>query len=117
MVILKQKKLKGFTLVEAVVSMIIIMVCFSISTMVYLNVVKSDNISSKTKAFLEVKHIASSTFQNHEFFDQTFESDNLTVTRHIEPYQNNPKLKLIIITATNQKGKVLYTFKQITTEK
>lgn len=117
MVILTQKKINGFTLVEAIVSMIIIMVCFSISTMVYLNVIKSDNISTKTKAFLEVNQIASSTFQNHEFFDQTFESDNLIITRHIEPYLNNEKLKLILITATNQKGKVLYTFKQITTEK
>lgn len=115
MAILKTK-VQGFTLAEAVVSMIIIMACFSLSTMIYLNIIKSDNVSSKTKAFLEGNKVATETFQNHEFFDQDYELEEMTISRRIESYRNNDKLKLVLISVRNKEGKVLYSYKQITTK-
>lgn len=52
------KHINGFTLMEAVVSMIIIMACYVMSTMIYLNIVKTDNTSLKVRAFLEVENLA-----------------------------------------------------------
>lgn len=107
------KKTSGFTLIEAVVSMIIIMACFAMSSMVYINVVRSDNKRERAMAFTEVNRIATETILNTQIFDQTFDVNGLTIVRHVEPYEGDNLLKTLTIEAYNQKKKGLYSFKQI----
>lgn len=107
------KRMNGFTLMEAVVSMIIIMACYVMSTMIYLNIVKTDNTSHKVRAFLEVENLAENTINNSLFEDQDVYCEGLTIQKRILPYKNENSIKLLSITAIDEKGKVLYAFKQL----
>ncbi|HOU69131.1 MAG TPA: hypothetical protein PKW49_11260 [Paludibacteraceae bacterium] len=113
MALLKNKRLSAFTLIEAVTSMIIIMACFSISTMIYLNIIKSDNRVYRSEAFLIVNQWKEETLKNRQFFDQDQEVDGIIFSRTFENYQNEQKLKLMRIEARDQKKRVLYSYKQV----
>lgn len=107
------KHINGFTLMEAVVSMIIIMACYVMSTMIYLNIVKTDNTSLKVRAFLEVENLAGESIHNSIFEDQDVYCEGLTIQKRILPYKDENKIKLLSISAIDEKGKVLYAFKQL----
>lgn len=109
----KLKKQKGFTLVEAIVSMIIIMSCFALSTMTYLNIIKTDNRVNKCQAFLFIEQYAQETIKEKSFVDQDRKFEGLTVRKRMEPYQNDDRLKILRIEVADKNGKPLSTYKQI----
>lgn len=107
------KRHKGFTLVEAIVSMIIIMACFALSTMTYLNIVKTDNRVNRCQAFLFIEQYAQETIKAKSFVEQDSEFEGLTVRKRMEPYQGDDRLMVLRIEVADKNGKTLSTFKQI----
>ena len=107
------KRDKGFTLVEAIVSMIIIMSCFALSTMTYLNIIKTDNRVNKCQAFLFIEQYAQETIKERSFVDKDSEFEGFIVQKRMEPYQNDDRLKILRIEVADKYGKHLSTYKQI----
>lgn len=107
------KRDNGFTLMEAVVSMIIIMTCYAMSTMIYLNILRADNTPNKTKAFVEVNNLASKSIHQASYGEEEIKHDNFLITKKLDPYKNDEKIKVLSIIASDGKGRVLYSFKQL----
>ena len=107
------KKINGFTLVEAMISMIIIMTCFAMSSMIYINILHSDNKREKAIAFIEVNRIATESLSKSQYTNQIFDVKGLTIERKIESYKSDDILKTFIVTAYNEKKRNLYSYKQI----
>lgn len=107
------KKIEAFTLAEAIIAIVIIMVCFGISTMIYINIIRSDNRAERSKAFMEAKRNAIQTNTEKRYFDEETMTDSLRIKKTIEVYQNDPLLKILTIEAFNEKGKKLSSHKQI----
>jgi len=51
------KKLKAYTLIETIISMVIIMLVFSVAMMIFINVVKTDRIIERTDIFFKMNEI------------------------------------------------------------
>jgi Tfp pilus assembly protein PilV len=107
------KKTAAFTLAEAIIALVIIMVCFGLSTMIYLAVLRSDNRMERSKAFMEIKRSAVQTNAEKRYFDEEVMTDSLRIKKTIEVYQNDPVLKILTIEAFNEKGKKLSSHKQL----
>ena len=108
---------EAFTLVEAIVAIIIIMVCFGLSTMIYVNIIRSDARLERSKAFMETKRYAVQTNINKRYFDEETTIDSLHIKRTIETYRNDPELKILNIETFNGKGKKISSHKQIVISK
>ncbi len=103
----------AFTLAEAIIAVVIIMVCFGLSTMIYINIIRADNRSERSKAFMVTKQSAIQTNTEKRYFDEEIMSDSLRLKKRIEVYQNDPVLKILTIETFNEKGKKLSSHKQI----
>ncbi len=106
-------RFRAFTLAEAIIAIVIIMVCFGLSTMIYINILRSDNRVERSKAFMETKRNAIQTNTDSRYFDEEILTDSLRIRKTIEAYQNDPVLKILTIEAFNEKGKKLSSYKQI----
>ena len=107
------RTLPAFTLAEAIIAIVIIMVCFGLSTMIYINILRSDNRVERSKAFMETKRSVIQTNAEKRYFDEEIITDSLRIKKKIEVYQNDPVLKILTIEAFNEKGKKLSSHKQI----
>ncbi len=98
---------------EAVVSMIIIMSCFVMSTMIYLKVVKADNTSNKSLAFIEVGNLAAQSIHDVFYEEQDIKYDGFLIEKRLLPYPKDGDLKILSIVATDDSKRELYSFKQL----
>ena len=108
----------AFTLIEAIVAMVIIVVCFWLSSMIYINVVRADARAERLRAFTETKRIAVETKQRQTYYDEEIAIDStLYIKKTIEMYQNAPELKILNVEAYNAKQRKMASYKQIVTAK
>jgi Tfp pilus assembly protein PilE len=114
---IRKYRCASFTLMEAIIAIVIIMVCFGLSTMIYINIIRSDARLERSKAFMETKRSAIQTNMDKRYFDEEMMIDSLRIKRTIEAYQNDPELKILIIEAFNGKGKKMSSYKQIVISK
>ncbi len=103
----------AFTLIESVVAIIVVMICFWLSTMIYVNITRSDARMDRLKSFSEVRQQAVETHRQKCYFDEETTVDSLYIKKVIEPYQNDPNLKILSIEAQNSKKKKIAVYKQI----
>ncbi|MDR1729759.1 MAG: hypothetical protein LBR52_03760 [Prevotellaceae bacterium] len=106
-------RLRAFTLAEAIIAIVIIMVCFGLSTMIYINIIRSDNRAERSKAFMETKRNAIQTNMEKRYFDEEITTDSLRIKKTIEAYQNDPALNILTIESFSGKGRKLSSHKQI----
>ena len=110
--------LPAFTLIEAVVAIVIVVACFWLSSMIYINVVRSDARAERLRAFSETKRIAVETKQRQTYYDEEIAIDStLFVKKTIEPYRSELELKILNIEAYNAKQRKLASYKRIVTAK
>ena len=120
MALLKNKKqylltvnLKAATLMEALIALILIMFCFVIGSMIYVNVVKSDNNRQELNANLLLHEITLKTIQEKKFIDEKIENENMTIQKTVTQYKNTNNLNLLTLTASDKKGRILAQHKEL----
>ncbi len=86
------RRAKGSTLIEAIVSLVIIMVVFSIAMSVIININKYTIGFSKNKAEKEIATIYKLTQENKKFIDETIKVDNLIFEKTVTTYRNYANL-------------------------
>ena len=94
MVILK-KKLRGSTLIEAVVAMVIISIVLGFSTMIIVNLKKNNEFAYKTKTFIELKNELIRTKEEKSFQDELLEFTGYYIQKSCLTYKRNKKLSII----------------------
>lgn len=100
-------KLKGTTIIEVLVSMSIILVCSSLGTLIYLNVLKSQNSSEKLRAHFQLKKTQKETIDQKRFLNEDWKEGEFEIKKECRPYNGNSKLIQLNINITNEDKKEL----------
>ena len=79
-------RLKGYVLLEAMIAMVIVMLCFGVALVIYNNVVNGSRHRVKVMARLELEAEAFRTKQEKRFLDETIETPEFSIERRILPY-------------------------------
>lgn len=105
-------KIKGFTIFESMVAIIIIMVVFGMSSVVIINVSSSGITKEKQNAFTLVNLLRNETLKQSRFIDETVDVNGLRLEKTILDYQKNATLKILLIKAIKEE-KVLFETKEL----
>jgi hypothetical protein len=112
MVVLK-KKLKGSTLVEVIVAMVIILTCLGIALTIFTNLSRDVNDELRILAEIRINTLANETKIKNDYTDVNLEFDNLKIQRSILPYPGKARLKILYIEAFTPMDKKIAEYKEI----
>lgn len=110
---LLKKKIKGATLIESLIAMAVIMLCFGIATTVYVNVISSGNQLQKLKSQLLLKKIAVETKQSRLFLDEKISFDEIVVQKKIILYSGLKNIVQLNLKAYSKTGKLLSEYNEL----
>jgi|GEM_PF-2062698 hypothetical protein len=108
-----KKKLKGATLIEAIVSMIIMALVFVIFVMIYTNVMVTDDGPGKLKAMSLVNKVVSETKATRQYNDTIFKENNLTVVRVINQSAGAQGVFVLSVKVKRDSNNVLALYNEI----
>ncbi len=91
---------------ESMVAIVIVMIVFSMSSIVILNITSSGMSREKQNAYMLVKSLRNETILNHRYIDETVESNELIIEKTILDYGNSDALKILLIGAFKGKKKL-----------
>ncbi|QEM09158.1 hypothetical protein [Mucilaginibacter rubeus] len=92
-------KLRASTLLEVIVSMIIIIVVFGIAMMIFTNISRLSLSPKKLRAQAVLQEILFRDELAGSAVGQTVTVDDITVKQDISPFENEPRLSVITLTA------------------
>lgn len=110
-------KIKSSTLIEIIISLVIITFVLGISMQTYFNIIKSNDSDRKTSAFINVNSEANKIIKQRKFVDQSVEMELFTIQMEFSEYQSSENLILMETKAIDKNEKVLYERKDILTTK
>lgn len=84
---------------ESMVAIVIVMIVFSMSSIVIINVTSSGMSREKQNAYMLVKSLRNETILQHRYIDETIESNELIIEKTILDYGNSDVLKVLLIDA------------------
>lgn len=93
---------RASSLLEVVISMVIIVAVFGIAMMIYTNVLRSSLSSQKLKAEALLKEAAFTAEHNAVNTAQTFTAEDFRIEQEIKPYRGNTALIELHLTAYDQ---------------
>lgn len=93
-------KIPAFTLLESMVSMLVVMVVFSLSSLIIINVTTSGVTREKQNAYMLVNTLRNETIQQERYIDESIVEDDILVEKTIENYSKGEALKILKITAS-----------------
>lgn len=97
---------KGSTLIETLVAMIIVMLAFGLGLMIYLNVIQSSGTQQKIQAQLEMNRISLESNVQNLFTDEEYSTGSMKIVKTIHPSgAGSDQLKLMRMEAFNGSGK------------
>lgn len=99
--------LKAATLMESLIAMVIIVICFGVGTMIYSNVMDSDKQRLQLKAILVLNGEALETKTNRKFLDSEEQSGDWIVKKTIERYPEAENLYRLSLAAVYKNGKTI----------
>jgi hypothetical protein len=101
------KKLKATTIIESMIAMIIIVICFGIGTMIFNNILSSDKHRQELKAMLYLNQEAIEIKKEKIFLDNEKQIGEWTIKSKIEKYEQTENLIKLELLAINSKGKII----------
>lgn len=106
-------KLKGSTLFEVIVAMLILMVSFGIAMVTIVNLFRSAEFNTRFRARLTINNLATQTINSGEYIDKDTTVEGLVVSQKILPSTFDTKLKVLQLTAKAKDGRVIDGTKQL----
>jgi len=100
-------KLKASTLIESLVAMVIIITCLGVSSMIYSNVLNSDNQRTQLKAMLILSEEAIATKTEKSLLDSEKQIGDWTIKKTVESYPQSENVFKLSLTAINKSGKII----------
>ncbi|OFY93712.1 MAG: hypothetical protein A3K10_17220 [Bacteroidetes bacterium RIFCSPLOWO2_12_FULL_31_6] len=102
-------KIEAFTLMESMTSIVIVMIAFSLASIVIVNMSTSGMTREKQNAYMLVKTMRYESLLQDRFIDETIESDDLIIEKTILDYGKSEDLKVLLIEAFKGKKKLFTT--------
>lgn len=98
---------------EAVVGLVIILTGFSITLVIFMNVISSSNSKSKLETQISLREAALETKLSRQYIDGEEKMKDLVIERSFERYDENSQLLLFELKAINSKKKVIGVRKEL----
>ncbi len=102
-----QIKLRGFTIMESIVAMVVLILCFGFASTLMVKVMASEDQINKKKAFLIAKAKVQKIKMGKLYFDEVIEVGDFFVETKIEEYRNIQGLIWVNVVVKDIKGKTL----------
>jgi len=110
-------KLKASTLIESIIAMVIIVVCFSVAVMIYVSVLDSDKQRVKLKAIQMLNEEATRIKNEKNFIDEQKAVNNWIINKKVEHYSGaDSSLYLLSLVVTDSTGKIIARRNELITE-
>lgn len=100
-------RLKASTLMESLIAMIIIVVCFGVATMIYSNVLDSDKQRQQLKAILVLNEEAIEMKKAKTFLDAEKQISDWVIKKIVKKYPNTENLYTISLSVIDRNGKII----------
>ncbi len=95
-------RVQASSILEVIVSMVVIVVVFSIAMMIYTNVLRLSLSAKKIRAQALLQETMLNAEQDTAKTTQTFNIDDFRIEQEVKPYQDNNTLMDIHLTAYDQ---------------
>jgi hypothetical protein len=99
-------KTKAFSIIESMVSMVIVVIVFSLSTMVIANVTTTGISKEKQDAYMLAKQMRNKTLKEERFIDESLEVKGLLIQKTILDYNRSEELRVLLIEASKGEKKL-----------
>ena len=106
-------RLPATSIVESITAMVIILLSFGVGMMIYMNVLQSEQLISKTKANLILSQVLNKTIQDNQFEDAKFQKENIWIVQTIKKYSSYQDVYTIQLEAFDTKGKSILILKEL----
>jgi Tfp pilus assembly protein PilV len=108
-----KSKLAASSIIEVLISMVVIMVVFGIAMMIYVNIVQSSLSVTKIRAQAILNQTLQADETSVNSSSTTFTVDNLNIEQTVKNYNNEPNLTEIDLAAYDANGKQLITLHKV----
>lgn len=88
------------------VSMVIVVIVFSLSSMVIANVTKTGMSKEKQDAYILVKSLRNETLKNARFIDENIAINDLMIEKTILDYRNTENVGILLISVSKGEEKL-----------
>jgi hypothetical protein len=106
-------RLKGYILLESMIAMIIVMLCFGISIMIYNNIATNSRNKLKVEARIQMGNEAIKSKSENRFLDETIEFDEFYLKKKTIAYGKSETLYQLNYTAITPDGFHLAEYNEI----
>jgi hypothetical protein len=106
-------KFKGYVLLESMIAMIIVMMCFGFSVMIYNNIVTGSRNKLKVIAGISLENEAIKSKRQNRLIDERIDYDEFHIEKRIIPYKTSENLCQIHLTALTPDGFELAQYDEI----
>jgi Tfp pilus assembly protein PilV len=100
--------LKASTLIESLVAMVIMVICLSIGTIIYTNVMSSDKQRMQLKALLLLNKEAIEVKAAKSFLDSEKQVGDWTIKKTIEKYDQSENLYKMSLSVIDRDKKIIF---------
>lgn len=108
-----KRMLKGSTLVESIVAMVIILICASIAFSAIASKKKGLNSMLRTQAEMNISYVVAQTKSSGKLLDNTFDFENMHINLEILNYKNYKGLRVISCEAFTQQNELICDYQEI----
>jgi Tfp pilus assembly protein PilV len=108
-----KSKLAASSIIEVLISMVVIMVVFGIAMMIYANIVQSSLSVTKIRAQAILNQTLQADETSANSSSTTFTVDNLNIEQTVKNYNNEPNLTEIDLAAYDANGQQLITLHKV----
>ncbi len=98
---------------ESLIAMVILVVCLGIGTMIYTNVLSSDQERKQLHAALLEKEEAARTKSEKNYLDKEYQSGDYTVKKLVEKYEQTEDLFLLSISVLDRDKKLVSIWREL----
>ena len=110
---MRSVNLNGYILLESMIAMIIVMLCFGFSVMIYNNVVTGSRNRMKILARIRLGNEAIKSKSENRLLDETIQYDEFRVEKKMLPYSTYANLYQLHYTAITPDGIQLGEYNEI----
>jgi Tfp pilus assembly protein PilV len=97
--------LKGTTLLEALIAMVMLLICILVSAGVINNLLQSSSSADKLKAEVLLNKWMNETIEQSNFMDEESGTNNFRLTKKVLRLQEYDDIISVQLTATNEEGR------------
>lgn len=105
--------LKGSTIIETIVAMVIILTCSSLALSHFSGLFRDTNEELRIEAELKIHDLSIRTIAESDFSNLTIDTAGIRILRSIDDYQFQPTLKILRIEAYTLSGKKICEMKKL----